>query len=1048
MRSRLPVCLGVVGCLIPAACSEPPQEERLSLVGVPPEEGSADRRLLGPGVSIGGRLGPAESRRFPVDLEAESFVQVLAHQEGVDLVLRLLDGEGKTLAERDSPTGTSGRERLSLVTEEGGRYLLEVEGYEGSEAEGNFRLQVSELRPALPEDHAFAEAEETSFEILVLDVVHRQSREAQRRILELAPRAARLWEDAGEPLEAAEVRFCAAMAADRLGLETRAESLLLLALPGFEGGGRTRRWGECLNHLAFSAQNRGDFDRAEQLFRQAVAVQRRQSEPWEQFYAAENLINLGALHEEIGEPHEALSWLMESEPILEALTDARDPDLAVEIDRLIQVLLNNLGTAHAALGDLRVASHFYERALAELPEEGEGAPWKRAATTINLGWTFHAAGDLESARAAHETALAQLRASEAGSPWVERTEVRVLLHLGGVALDSGDLRTAEDRIEEALAMALAQGDPVAEAFARQQLGRYLTRTGSPARAREHLLLALELAQSQGDALSELQTLHWLARLHRSEGDLQEALALSRRAVQGWEAARGRILRRDLRSTFGGRWQDYFFFQADLQIEAGDLQGAFETIESSRGQLLLELLMREGVGPDHDLPPAQAARRKALDRRLAAAHRRLRRALERSAPRPELLRLDGAVEEVLQELRSFEAELLNLTQDEPRPWSPQRVRSRAIQSRLGPGRALVELALGPEKSLLFWLTAEDLEVFELPPRQPLEAAATALHDALRLRLPEPALRRLRKELAGTLLAPLGTRLEAVEILFVVADGPFHYVPWELLLESRGAEAGSSTRVPRVAYLTAAGSFDHLSRRTPEARAPKVAVVAAPILAAGDLRLSPAARQRAGAGGELLPPLRFAEQEARAILELVPPELRVALTGPDASMTSLKGGALEEAGIVHFSTHAEIDNRRPELSALYLSQFAADGSRFETDRLTPRDVPHLGLDAWLVVLSACESALGEPRRGEGLLGFTQSFLQSGVQVLIASLWSVDDEATAALMSSLYTFLLVEGLEPVEALERAKEELRQSHRWQHPFFWGGFVLIGIDPPRDLGA
>jgi CHAT domain-containing protein len=99
----------------------------------------------------------------------------------------------------------------------------------------------------------------------------------------------------------------------------------------------------------------------------------------------------------------------------------------------------------------------------------------------------------------------------------------------------------------------------------------------------------------------------------------------------------------------------------------------------------------------------------------------------------------------------------------------------------------------------------------------------------------------------------------------------------------------------------------------------------------------------------------------------------------------------------------------------------------------------LGAELVVLSACRTALGRQIRGEGLVGLTRGFMYAGAQQVLASLWKVDDLATAELMQRFYRGLLKRGLRPAAALRAAQLELASSPRWSAPYYWAGFVLQG---------
>lgn len=106
---------------------------------------------------------------------------------------------------------------------------------------------------------------------------------------------------------------------------------------------------------------------------------------------------------------------------------------------------------------------------------------------------------------------------------------------------------------------------------------------------------------------------------------------------------------------------------------------------------------------------------------------------------------------------------------------------------------------------------------------------------------------------------------------------------------------------------------------------------------------------------------------------------------------------------------------------------------------QDIYNLSLSADLVVLSACDTALGKDIKGEGLVGLTHGFMSAGSRSVVASLWKVDDRATARLMEAFYQAMLQDGLTPAAALRVAKLKVRQEEAWRAPYFWAAFVLQG---------
>jgi CHAT domain-containing protein len=173
-------------------------------------------------------------------------------------------------------------------------------------------------------------------------------------------------------------------------------------------------------------------------------------------------------------------------------------------------------------------------------------------------------------------------------------------------------------------------------------------------------------------------------------------------------------------------------------------------------------------------------------------------------------------------------------------------------------------------------------------------------------------------------------------------------------------------------------------------------------------------------------------------MVPEGERLGALGLDASKRTVAGAGLGRYRIVHFATHAVLDDEVPSRSGIVLSAFDAD-RRAQDAVLSLFDIYQLHLPADLVVLSGCRTALGREIRGEGLVGLTRGFMFAGAPRVVVSLWDVEDRATAELMKRFYAGLLVEALAPAEALRRAQLDLARDGRWSAPYYWAGFVLQG---------
>jgi CHAT domain-containing protein len=186
------------------------------------------------------------------------------------------------------------------------------------------------------------------------------------------------------------------------------------------------------------------------------------------------------------------------------------------------------------------------------------------------------------------------------------------------------------------------------------------------------------------------------------------------------------------------------------------------------------------------------------------------------------------------------------------------------------------------------------------------------------------------------------------------------------------------------------------------------------------------------------LFFAEREINSLREIASPAATFAATGVAANRKQLFSMDFSQYAILHFATHGLLDPKRPEHSGILLSM-VDDQGKSQKGFISLQDVYSLRAPVDLVVLSACRTGLGLDIRGEGLVGLTRGFMYAGATTVVASLWKVNDEATAELMKRFYTEMLQNRKTPDEALRIAQNYIRQNPRWSAPHFWAGFTLQG---------
>lgn len=386
---------------------------------------------------------------------------------------------------------------------------------------------------------------------------------------------------------------------------------------------------------------------------------------------------------------------------------------------------------------------------------------------------------------------------------------------------------------------------------------------------------------------------------------------------------------------------------------------------------------------------------------------------------------------------------------------------------------------------------------------LKAARPAFLDGETLKQKTQRLGRVEAEyhraaaaLSQMLLSPVAAQLEKKRLV-IVADGALHYVPFAALpapsgdAETRGRgdtgtnsaklTVAASPRRPLAASPLRPLIADHeivplpsatvltlLRQQQPGRSAANkmVAVLADPVFSAEDARLiaqrlkdpksadekslaalsrtdavakySSLERSSREAGIGSFRRLKFSRDEAEAIAGLAPAGRNLVALDFAASRASATSGDLRQYRIIHFATHGLVNTQHPELSGLVLSLVNERGEAQDGFLRLP-EIYNLKLNAELVVLSGCETALGKEIRGEGLIGLTCGFMYAGAPRVVASLWNVDDQATARLMKQFYQRMLGEGMTPAAALRAAQIAAWQEQPRAVPYAWAAFVLQG---------
>jgi CHAT domain-containing protein len=378
---------------------------------------------------------------------------------------------------------------------------------------------------------------------------------------------------------------------------------------------------------------------------------------------------------------------------------------------------------------------------------------------------------------------------------------------------------------------------------------------------------------------------------------------------------------------------------------------------------------------------------------------------------------------------------------------------------------LEYSLGEKRSFLWAVTPSSLRVFTLPGRAEIEAVALRAYGLITMSnqrqhkgSSELAAEELSLMILGPAVAELGRKR-----LAIVSDGVLQYTPFGALPNPVVTGAGAHKRRPlivdyEVVSLPSSSVLATMRREMNERRQTgrTVAVISDPVFQPDDPRVKQArlgaeksnsdkpkpeldlVRSAKEMGLTSFERLIHTRKEAEAIASLVPPEQGFQALDFAASRATVMNAGLDQYRIVHFATHGLLNSRHPELSGIVLS-LVDEAGRAQEGFLRAYEIYNLKLNADLVVLSACSTALGKEIKGEGLAGLTRGFMYAGTPRLIASLWNVRDDATAELMKRFYRSMLVGKSSPAAALREAQVSMWQEPRWAASYYWAGFVLQG---------
>lgn len=899
---------------------------------------------------------------------------------------------------------------------------------------------------------------------------------------ELAAQALHLSQSSGDVRGESDAYSVQGLSAIGQGNTSRARTSFEAMLATAQKAGDRVREADAHNDLGLLEFQLGNAGEAERHYREALATNREENEP---VRVAQELSNLGALFASLGEHREGLHYYDEALPIRKRLAQPGSYANTVY----------NAAVSHAGLGETQQALNGFDEALAIfrrvshrsgeaytlqekaiiylwLGEYSQAEELLRQALAIRRSisdrrgeaQTLNILGNALSRQKRDREALALYREALAlcASAGYQREEALASVNVSRELLTGGDAASALEMAAKSLELSRKIGDRATEADALVAQGNAWAKMGNNGPAREAIAAALDMDRGSRApnvvAAADLA----LANIEISDSLLPQAETRLTEILDEVEAMRTNFDSRQSRMEAAATNRSYFEAAIDLEMQLKNFGKAFEISERGRARGLLDLIAEARLDLREGVDAGLLARERQLQELLDAKHDRLTRLLGtnhntvvETAARREIDELLKRYQDVETEIRVKSPQYAALTQ--PKPLSLAEIQAMLPDS----STSLVEFWLGEKRSYAWLVTRTGCQGFELPGRATVEALARQVYAALnarnenreetlaqreeRLKIGSADFTKTAAQLSAQLLATLGPL--GSQRLWIVADGVLAYVPFAALPDP--ASGAPLVKQHEISGLPSASVLAALRDRTAGRRSPdrEVAVFADPVFRANDERVAGAkaaavdetvARAAADAGIADLPRLYFSRQEADAIRKLAPAKQILTALDFDANRAAAKRPELERYRVIHFATHGVMDSRHPEFSGIVLSMVDRSGNP-QDGFLRLHEIYNLRLNADLVVLSGCQTALGEDVRSEGIIGLTRGFMYAGSPQVLASLWSIRDRATADLMSRFYDGVLRRHLTPAAALRSAQLSMMQDARWKDPYYWAAFTLQG---------
>ena len=978
-----------------------------------------------------GTIAPGEVHARDVELGIGFFYHFIVEQQGIDLKLVLRAPDDRVVWEADGSNGAHGPEELMVLTEVPGLYRVELVALDGGSVAGRYVVEERARRLAREADHLLVEDDHADHELRY------RARARPHEVIERLEPVARRWAERDLYRREAETLDTLARAYLETGRLAEALTAIDRSILWYDSAGADLQLSAALR-LAGEIRLRGPSPAsAVEVLRRARQVCANLGNPADE---AATLAYLAWAEIAAGRYQAALDLVAEAEALAER----------VGKPQILGIALNGAAWALLDLGRSQEALEFGRKG-ARLAET-HGKP-----RVAMVSWSIQAEA-LWQSKSFEEALAAANRALEIAREHGLSERYGPLSSLGNVLRESGRASEAERVYDEALSNAHEHGATTAEAEILVSLAQVHLQTERPARALELQEAALKRIGDQGGlrlrATIEARSAQSLSAL----GQAEEAWERMRSALEAIDTIHAEVLRRDRRMSYRAARQDYHEMALDLLFDLHTK--APDQGWAGRALAIHDRYQARELRADWARRPAGLESRISADLRqreddLLARLAKLASASSTTEPRPKIRKVLSELEEVRGAIVR-EVDMIGATKSEEVLEADLEVIQKTL---LDKSTALLVFALGEETSRLWVVTQDGLRVERLAGRAALEDLAVDFARSVRAARTRDTseLEWRGKKLYEALLGKVGESFFGRSRLVLSLDGALWDVPFEALpFPERGkkemlVELFELPRIPSVAALLTLHRRRSGSASTEHGKSdrPWLTIFADPVLDPVDVRLGEVVGEAESSLPEPLlgfadrlskPPerLSWSGHEANRIAAYFDPAKVVRVCGFKVDRKAFLDRFERGGTIFHLATHALVHDD-PALSALVFSIFDRDG-RVRNELVRSADISAIKLRSMpeMVVLSACETGVGERIAGEGALSLSRAFLHAGVPRVVASKWMVSDQRTAELMIDFYRFL-AQKLSPAAALRAAQRGMIEREEPVPPSFWASFHLEG---------